>query len=190
MVDNMEIETAFHTLVGVIIVAVVIIAVIVIMLGIVRGSRTLTVQECIPSDYITTSLVSNSAACGLIDSGTGPKRVYCKDGLDTCMDPNANKCCRTSDADVVLYSNIRCCKSNCVEYKDQQNCTDASCVWCPLCSGNAVNEWYFDRCVAPGKKCVYQCDLAWCKAECKVKADCTSVFRPNCNYACRCVSIL
>ena len=186
----MEIETAFHTLVGVIIVAVVIISVIVIVLGIVRGSRTLNVQECIPSDYITNSMIANSIPCGLVDTANGPRHVYCKDDLDTCIDSNANKCCSTSDGDVVVYSNIRCCKSNCSTYTDEKNCTDASCVWCPLCSGYEVNKWYADKCVAPGKNCGSHCDMAWCNAECVVNGDCTNPPRNFCDYSCKCVTRL
>jgi len=177
MVDFMEIETAFHTLVGIIIVAVVLIAVIAIALGIVRGSRTIAVKECIPADYITTNPVKNSVRCGAIDTGIGPPQtVYCNDNLDICMDTNTNKCCPTSDGDVVFYSQYRCCKTTCSTYTDEKNCTDASCKWCSGCEHGieqrAVNRWHVDKCVAPGANCGYHCEKNVCSASCDKNSDC------------------
>lgn len=188
MVDFMEIETAFHTLVGVIIVAIVIIATIVIAMGILRGGRTIYLQECIPADYVTDSMAPNSVICGVIGTPGGPKSAFCKDSFDTCMDPSTNKCCNTSDVDVAYYSRLRCCRSNCSAYTDEKNCTDVSCKWCSSCSGNTVNRWFTNKCVAPGVNCDYKCVKTWCNADCEINADCPLTTR--CSDSCKCKTIL
>lgn len=162
----MEIETTFHVLVGIIIVAVVIIAVIAIALSLARGSRVLSVKECIPVDYTANNIIANSVRCGII----GVQSVFCNNNLDTCMDQSTNKCCNTSDSDVVFYSKYRCCKTTCSTHTDEKNCTDASCSWCSRCENGieqrAVNQWNADKCVAPGINCGYHCVKNECSASC------------------------
>ena len=105
---NMDIETAFSVLMGILMVIAVTVAAVVIMISASKGS--IHVRECIPSDYVTSNTAGSGQPCGFIDMGGTPTRVYCDNRGDTCMDPGNNKCCPTSLSGIAIYGG-RCCRT-------------------------------------------------------------------------------
>ncbi|MBZ9569547.1 hypothetical protein KJA16_01325 [Patescibacteria group bacterium] len=55
--------------------------------------------------------------------------------------------------------------TSCSSYFISNDCTNANCKWCPVCSGTSINQWKVDKCVDAVTDCGYVCVVGECGAE-------------------------
>jgi hypothetical protein len=155
----MEIQTAFATIIGIIMMVAIVVATVVIM----GGLANIAVEECSPVEYKALTTFSGKE-CGFDSTNN---QAYCDKtfnpinvnyNYDKCIDLSKNLCCPTSKLGNgwrVNFINNRCC-----------NITRVGCNFCPKCEGYKVNQWKQDNCVDPGVDCGYVCGDQFTPNEC------------------------